>query len=190
VIAEENNNDRVVAIGLSPALVMGYIDAIFVTKITDSFALTIPCNYYDMWLVPKMLELDSSLGAVSKTKKPFSAGAGLGARFITQKKGLSDSFYLEARASFKYEQMGFDIKGSPLGVEGMSIEPMLRLGWDWFWQSGFYMTLGGGIGYALYMKNKREIPKSVEDNIFLLAWLPKGQDGIRWDLEWKLGVAF
>lgn len=146
---------RTMAISLAPLkAVAGTAALVYQAKLSDNFALTVPVHFSYHWPAAHAFKW-LKLGEVEETKKPISYGAGLGARFLLSGNGLNDSFYLEPRVAFSYNQFGYQFKGENLSAEfeRYQLGPEFRFGWDWYYDSGLYLNLGFGAGYSFFLKN-------------------------------------
>lgn len=192
------NLDRTMAISVSPlAVIGGGLDVMYQVKLTDYLSLTVPANvYYPWWLSLAM----KSLGTVSAgkveietTKTPIWWSAGLGARFLLANNGLNNTFYLEPRVSFGHAQLGYSWEGNKFEGSFMKITPMGRFGWDWYWDSGFYMSLGFGLGFNYIFNREINVPDVIKKN-----WVGKyihkklSENGFlpAADFEFKLGYSW
>lgn len=188
-------DDRTMTFSVSPLAVLGGgIDVMYQIKMTDFLSITVPANFYYAWLSSKLLELAAKESDASFTeqKSPYEAAIGVGARFLMAKRGLNDTFYLEPRLSLGYEQFGVTIAGNKFDSQSMMLTPMLRFGWDWYWNSGFYMSLGWGLGANIYFNNKTVVPKEFKKNWFVKTYFPPEDRkySFAWGGEYKLGFAF
>ena len=195
------NNDRTMAFSISPiAAIFGGVDVMYQMKVTDFMSVTVPGNFYYSWgkgsLVKFMAE---KTGKFEQTKAPFDAAIGLGARFLLAKHGLSDTFYVEPRVYFGYEQIGLRVGDYKIESETMRLTPMLKFGWDWYYDSGFYISLGAGIGMHAYFNHKQDVPADLKKNwasrTILLGWFlgipPEDKTfSLAAEGEFKLGFAF
>lgn len=187
-------DERTMAFSVSPiALLRGGIDVMFQIKLTDYLSLTVPANFYYSWLKANTVKwLASQSKYFKEGKSPLDGQIGVGARFLMAKQGLSDTFYVEPRISLGYEQFGVAIDNEKFESESMMLSPMLHFGWDWYYDSGFYASLGAGLGAHVYFNNKTTVPKHLKDNLFVNLFFPP-QDrkyGLAIEGDFKLGFAF
>jgi hypothetical protein len=189
------NEERSMAISVSPlAPIFGGISAMYQLKMTNFLSLTLPANFYYSWWKTSAAEF---LSEKSKTRgdvthMPLDISVGLGARFLLKNEGLNDTFYLEPRLMYGYEQFGYKAVDLALESKAMRISPLLRFGWDWYYDSGFYMSLGLGIGFSYYFNNETTLPPKFKDNFLAKIFFPPQEKGMRvdWDAEFKLGYAW
>lgn len=187
------NNDRTMAFSISPiAAIRGGIDVMYQLKLSHYLSLTVPANFYYSWFKSEVVSL-SIIGhkSIKETKSPYDARIGVGARFLMAHKGLNDTFYLEPRLYLSYEQFGFNIDNYKFESEALILTPMFRFGWDWYYDSGFYVSLGAGVGVNTYLNKATKIPKRYRNDVFASAVFPplEGAFGIAWEGEFKLGFA-
>ena len=187
------NNDRTMAFSISPiALLGGGIDAMYQYKLTEYLSLTVPANFYYSWFKTSLVgTVGTAEKRVKETRSPFDAQIGVGARFLMAQKGLNDTFYLEPRLLLGYEQFGVNVGDSKFEAETLTLTPMLRLGWDWYFDSGFYMSLGGGVGVNTYLNKVSKIPSKYKDNFVVGLYFPPQNRSfsLAWEGEFKLGYA-
>jgi hypothetical protein len=205
-LSAENTPDtkRTMVVSVSPlAPVMGTLDAMFQYNVLDFLTVTVPGIFSYDWVLGSAVKLfgKASDGQIKITKAPIKVGGGLGARFYPSAKGMTDGFYLEPRFSVLYKQFGAEI--SSLGKaewSAVSIIPTLNLGGDWFFDSGFYITFGTGLGYSYDVKQDFKITAAksdLKDALSVLGWflpstVPSSTSKGRfvWDLDFKLGYAW
>ncbi len=175
------------------APIAGGLDIQYQYKLTDYLSITIPGYFYYNWIASAIIKnADKQHGGFNQTIAPISAGGGVGARFLLANNGLNDTFYLEPRVKLNYGQFGFD---SPLGkVESqtLALTPTANLGWDWYYDSGFYVGLGLGIGFNYFLTNTTELPTKIEESAAVKAWLPHEDTKVAfaWDGEFRLGYSW
>ncbi len=194
------DEERTMSLSVSPiGAILGGADLLYQVKVTDFLAITIPANFYYHWLVAtaiKMVAKDNK--DFSSTKAPISYAGGVGAKFLLANEGISDSFYVEPRVVFGYEQFGMKYSSAnaiqKLESSSYRLTPLLRIGWDWVTDSGVFITLGAGAGVNFVFNNKTEIPDAIEDNFAVKYLLPLPSEtkkvGFAWDTEFKIGYAW
>lgn len=159
ILAQES--ERSMAISVSPiSLPFGAVDALFQFKMANFVSLTLPANFTYFWPAATVIDWASkkSNQKLAVSKAPIIVSGGLGARFYPTAKGMTDGFYLEPRFVVSYSQFGAEMKElGTLNWSKVSIIPKLNLGWDWFWDSGFYMNFGAGLGYAYDVKSELSV---------------------------------
>jgi len=184
--------ERTMSISASPiALIFGNLDLLYQVKLTNYLALTIPGHIAYSWAAPKVV--DWVLEEKSQqTLAPIRAGGGIGARFLLANRGLNNSFYLEPRVTINYEQFGLKNTFGEFDTRKLSLTPMARLGYDWYFDSGFYMSLGAGLGFNYFLQNKTTPPTSKADQTLIKYLFPEKDRRINFalDLEFKLGFAW
>ncbi len=191
--------ERTMNISLAPLkAVAGTASLVYQAKLSDYLALTVPLQFSYHWPVGVSLKLFKVGTEIEETKKPISYGAGLGARFLLAGNGLNDTFYVEPRAAFSYNQLGYTIAGANIGsaFERYQLGPELRFGWDWYYDSGLYVNLGFGLGYSFFLKNDvtdiGNFESKREDKWWLKYVLPR-QDALGIpvaDIDFALGYSW
>jgi hypothetical protein len=195
----QQDYERSIALSISPiALIFGQLDTLFQAKLLDVVSLTVPFAISYSWYASKLIEIASKnpKTKLNVTKAPIALSGGLGARIYPSGKGMTDGFYLEPRAMVSYNQFGAD--GSELGkVEYsiLSVGPRLNLGWDWFFDSGFYTNFGLEAGYSWIVKSDVNVTQKFKDAVGNLSALPVfpnvgGKGKIEWGFEFKIGFAW
>lgn len=197
ITAEEH--DRSMALSISPvALIMGNADLLFQVRLTDFMALTVPAGFGYNWLLATFMGWfdKSSSGKISTTKAPISAEGGLGLRFTPFSRVFHDSFYLEPRLTAKYSQFEADLGSKKLGWQKVTLTPAVNFGFDWYYDSGFLLSLGAGVGYAVNLDSKEHhVPEALIEGFKTASriWPTKiyGAEGQWvWDLEFKVGYSW
>lgn len=176
------------------APILGGADLLYQLKLTNYLALTVPGHFYYLWPVATMLGVieKGTAEKIKQTKAPILAGGGLGARFLMAQAGLNDTFYLEPRVTLHYGQFGFDTPDGKVESQSFALKPMGLLGWDWYFDSGFYMGLGGSIGFSYLIKNNTTYPDKIEKNNAIKTFLPPENSRfmLAWGLDFRLGFAW
>lgn len=190
--AKHTDEDRSMAIGISPiALIFGGADLLYQVKVTRFLAITVPARFHYDWVKAKALKvITDRYSALTQTSAPIGWSAGIGARFLLAGEALNDSFYLEPRVSLGYSQFGIAHQDTKIESAAWKVTPMGWLGWDWFFDSGFYTGIGGGLGMNIFFKNKTDVPKEIRDNFILSTFFPEKKISLEWDLEFKIGYSW
>lgn len=192
--AKAQASDNLMALSISPiAPIFGGVDLLYQIKVTDFLAITVPGSLYYPWFLKSAVNFFVDKGVdIKTTKTPLNWATGLGAKFLIAGKGISDSFYVEPRVMLGYSQVGFAYQGKKLESSLYRVTPLLRAGWDFVFDSGFFMTLGLGAGINIFFNNDTIIPPDIEDKLaikFLLS--PRSQKiNFAWDGEFKIGYAW
>lgn len=192
--AQALDDGKMMALSISPiAPILGGLDLLYQIKVTDSLAITVPASIYYPWYLKSAVKFLADKGDnIKTTKTPLNWTTGLGAKFLVAGKGISDSFYIEPRVTIGYSQVGFEYLNEKLESSSYKVTPMLRGGWDFVSDSGFFMTFGLGAGVNIFFNNQTTIPSDIEDK-FAIKYLlsPQSQKiNFAWDGEFKIGYAW
>jgi hypothetical protein len=190
--AQAKDNDRWMAIGVSPlAGIVGVLDINYQIKATDYLAITLPLRFGYDWYYKRLASVLLDRKESKNNIAPISFSGGIGTKFLMASNGFNDSFYLEPRLSIGYQQIG--LSGVDFEIKAWTLTPMARLGWDWFYESGFYMSLGGGAGmnWAISKKTKYGlIEKEIIKSYGFLLGVSDRKISPAWDLEFKIGFSW
>lgn len=202
--SQAEESDRSMAISVSPlALIGGGLDTLFQYNLGSFLSLTIPFHFQYFWPASTLvdtLDKSASKGTVKVSKSPIAVGGGLGARFYPFAKGMNDGFYLGPKLVLSYNQFGMESASSKVEWELVTFTPKAELGWDWFWDSGFYTSFGANLGLAYDMEHKvkvesndKEVKKAIQTSSKIFpAFFPNPDERGRfaWDLEFKIGFSW
>jgi hypothetical protein len=187
-------NDRTMSISASPlSLLFGHINLLYQYKLFDYLALTIPGKFNYNYGAARLVEALSDKKNVEIVGAPFETAIGVGVRFLLNKKGLNDTFYVEPRVFLGYQQLGIKADGEIFEVKTMKIQPMFNFGWDWYWNHGMYVGLGFGFGYTWHINQKLTIPKALEkfkNDAGVGFFIPVTSGTFALDGEFKLGYSW
>lgn len=194
------DSDRSMSVSVSPIVtIFGSADLLYQLKLTNYMSLTVPFVFSYFWPMENLINLankENQKSVVTISKAPITIKGGLGTRFTPFSQVMHDSFYLEPRINLAYSQFEADFTDSgKLSLSSIKLNPMLMLGWDWYWESGFLASLGGGIGYAFNLKNQSDIPPKLAEAMKSVGgavpnFSSKSEGNLAWDLEFKLGYAW
>jgi hypothetical protein len=146
------------------------------------------------------MDNNDSKGTIKISKSPIAVGGGLGARFYPFAKGMNDGFYIGPKVVLSYNQFGMESPSSNIEWQLVTLTPKAELGWDWFWDSGFYTSFGANLGLAYDMKHEvkveskdKEVKKAIQTSSKIFpAFFPNPDKNGRffWDLEFKMGFSW
>ncbi len=149
----QSHSDRMFSITGEPvSLLTGALYAEFGVKVHDHIAVIVPfmIQYFDI----------APLFPETKRLSMFSILSGVGARFYLTSKAFESGAYLQP--DFKIGYTNF----LRLQQSGLTINPAVKAGYQWVWDSGFTLNLGGGVQYAHVFTEK---PVSLGLGGFMLA---------------------
>jgi hypothetical protein len=188
------SDEKTMAIAISPLqAIFLSADMLYQYKVTDFLAITAPVKFSYSWLRKVMIE---NFLEVKSNSMPIAFELGVGAKFFmgsSKQTCLDDSFYLEPRLNFNYDQLDFASSTRKIKATTMGLNPMAMLGWDWVYDSGFFMNLEGGAGPNFLLKKDISIDLGDKDaNYFVNSILAKEDDSWKmvYALDFKLGYAF
>lgn len=201
VWAEEGSkvSERNFAVTAQPlSLIGGTARVAFQYRFFDWLALSVPMSIGKDWWRPLIVKISSSN---ESTMSPFDASVGVGARFFPRNNGFRDGFYVEpnlrvARATGDIERNSD--KFHQVTWKSTFLKPTLRIGYSWFWDSGFMMSWGFDIGasYAFRHEYKVHEGDSKQERTYnnkVFKWFMDVQDN-RWsptfDTEWSMGFSW
>jgi hypothetical protein len=185
------SNDRWMALAISPLpIIVGNLNINYQIKINDDLAITVPVKFGYSWYVRSFFATAFEDRTIKNTVAPIILSVGGGVKFLLAASGFNDSFYLGPRLSLSYEQSGVFGQKMLLEKKIWTLTPMAFLGWDWFYESGFYMSLGGGLGIDLAISKKIIAPRQINPRFKSFFKLDKKKIGLAWDLEFKLGYSW
>ncbi len=168
--------ERKFAISFSPiSLLFGQMDMRFQIKLLDFLSLTFPMlvgfNYIHPLSYGQAL-LKGNASDYETTALPLSLEGGIGLKLSTANNGLADSFFIEPRVTVNYWQLGVkNSYGKEFSWDVMGVKSMMLIGWDWYYDSGFMMSLAGGVGYQknlggeVYLSQGIAVSKEMARNI-------------------------
>lgn len=183
--------DKTFSISASPiSAILGSANLLFQAKLTNYLALTVPGNLGYLWMLPTLLDV-----AVKEkntyNKAPIMAGGGLGARFLLANQGLNDTFYIEPRVTLDYFQFGLKNRLGDFSAKTLALSPMVYFGFDWYYDSGFYLNLGAGVGFKYFLKNESIVPTGKENEYAIQKLFPVARNfAFDYGVEFKIGYAW
>jgi hypothetical protein len=178
-------SERSMAIGIDPiSAILGSVSVLYQVKLNNFLALTLPLDVGYDWL--------KKVGAGARlTRAPIHFSFGVGTKFLMKRQGFVHSFYLEPRIIANYSQFGF-LGYKLYDSKAWSLTPLFRLGFDWYFASNFFMSLGAGIGANFYVsKRDTKLPKETDFANIRLAFPPRGRIiSLALDGEFMIGASW
>lgn len=176
-------------------LVAGELNLQYQYKLLDFMSINIPLMGAYYWPYQAVASNFVDKGIKMNTK-PWAFGAGLGVKFLAAGNGLNDTFFIEPRVSYRYEQYGFKAAVANISKEfgdiNHTIGTTLNIGWDQYWDNGLMLTTSIGVGYAWFLKRDLKVPSEISDNKLLSWWLGEKNSPGRFvtDIDIRLGYSF
>jgi hypothetical protein len=177
-------SERFMAFGISPiSAILGGIDTVYQIKVNNLVALTFTAGASLDWI---------KLIGQKITRIPLGFFSGIGTKLLLNRRGLKNSFFLEPHVDVHYYQLGF-LEGQKLyDTKTWWISPIVKVGYDWYFDSNFFMSLGANFGANLYIhKNDRKLPKSSDFLNKRFQFPPRGRmASLTGGVELMLGVSW
>lgn len=197
--AQDLAPERKFALTAQPlSLLGGTARVAFQYKIFDYLALSAPFSIGKDWFRPSFIKI---MTKNESTMSPFDASFGLGARFFPRSMGFRDGWYLEPNVRIAWTSGIIERKSDKfkqVAWKSTLIKPTLRIGYSWFWESGFMMSWGFDIGASHAFKHAYEVhdTDSTNDDIFnhsAFKWFMDVQDkkwAATFETEWSMGFSW
>ncbi|MCA9508545.1 MAG: hypothetical protein KC505_09005 [Myxococcales bacterium] len=131
-------------------------------KLKDYLAITLPFFFGTDWTKLSSFKTMAVIAHDSYESSLLFGGGGLGARFLLNRNGLVDGFFVEPRIEVSINKFKLSAQqGSLVDSNRISLLPTLLAGYSWYWDNGFYLSTALSAGMGFHLKNE---PK-VEDGL-------------------------